>query len=133
MLGSITKISAIIIMLTGCANQKHIVKDKSVTRQSGIIIREIPGDSITVVRDTIYRDTVIVSRTKFLNLTETYGNGTVRIKCKQKHIKENEKYEKEIKANIKEKTKETQGFKDVYFLYVGLILIIMVIINKLLK
>jgi len=137
MFGKIEKTITILaaLLLFGC-RAATVHRDRSRTQQTGTIIRELPGDSIVVKHhyyDTIYRDTVIVHRTKFLNLVETYGkNGIVRVKCEQKPVKEVEKYQRETKANIKETEKDT-AFKEIYFLYIGLILVVLVIINKLLK
>ncbi len=124
----------ILPVVFSCAGNKNVLKDKSTIKQKGTIYREVPGDSVIVIRDTIYRDTVIVHRTKFLNLVESYNkNGVVKIKCEQREVKEKEIYEREEKKNIKEMEKVAQGFKDVYFLYIGLILVVLVIVNKLLK
>ncbi len=122
------KISAIaIILLSGCGG---IQKIKS--RRSGIVVREIPGDSIVVTHrytDTIYQDTVIIHRTKYLNLVEKYERGTVKIKCEQKPVKETEQYTEKLSRQEPNR----DGFKDIWFLYIGMILAVLVVLNKILK
>ena len=128
MLGKVIQISAFILILSGCRGLEKLEH-----RRTGTVVREIPGDSIVVTHhytDTIYRDTVIIHRTKYLNLVEKYEKGTVRIKCEQKPVKEVEQYTEKVKTKERD---PAGGFKDIWFFYIGLILAVLVVLNKILK
>ncbi len=99
---------SLLLLLVSCGTYKKKTGTHSISREVGTRTREIPGDTVIHVRDTVYKDKVIVQRTKYLNLTTRYDNkGNIeKVDCVQKPVKETEEYVKEKEETRKQIEKE---------------------------
>jgi len=107
------------------------------TTETGTRIIKQNGDSVVYVPKIKFKDTTITRIRRNVVLKTIYnkqGNvDSVICKQKEKQIIENyiKKQEEKSKKITREKEKEPAfKFKDIYFLYIGLTLIILVVINK---
>lgn len=130
----------LVVFLTGCRSiQRHTVTGKKTIKTLETGTRKIitKGDSIVYVPRISYKDTIITRVHKNIVLTTEYKNGKVtKVNCeeKAKEIIENYVKQQETKEQNKEKeVKKDPVIKDIYFLYIGIILIVLLIVNKIFK
>lgn len=105
-------------------------------QERGIRIIDIPKDSVVYRPHVIYKDTTIVVENKQVLLKTKYLQGKIiKVVCEQKPQHITETYEKKEAVNIKEKDKQRNGFvwRDVYLLWSGLFILVLMIVQKLLN
>ena len=126
--------------LTGCRSVKrHTVTGKKTIKTTETGTRKITtkGDSVIYKPRIKYKDTIITRVHKNVILRTEYKNGKInKINCEQKAQEILENYIKQQEAKSSTQTTNVEkesAVKDIWFLYIGLILTMLLIINKLFK